>query len=252
MQYEVQNIRLHYKSADAAARVVFDDFSMTIPAGARRVIIGPSGCGKSTLLHVLAGLLQPQEGQVLFNNRPLRAAEPGIRIILQDYGLFPWKSVFDNVALPLSLAGVAVQTRRERVQDMLARLGLASFATAYPTQLSGGQRQRVAIARAMITGPEVLLMDEPFSALDAMTREELQDEMLALTEQSGMTLLAVTHSIEEAVYLADAIMLIPALGATPIQIDNTLTAEERVRNHPRFAAQCVALRQALEGHGHEA
>ena len=169
--------------------------------------VGPSGCGKTTLLRVAAGLLSPTSGEVQLNG--VRITGPGRErcMVFQEYGLFPWYTALDNVAYGLRLAGMPRAIRRSKAHELLARVGLANYAKHYPGELSGGMRQRVAIARALAVDPEVLLMDEPFGALDAQTRAELQTELLRIWEESTKTTLFITHSIEEAVYLADRVLV---------------------------------------------
>ena len=175
---------------------VFDGLGFALDAGETLSVIGPSGCGKSTLLTLLAGLDNPDGG------------EARVAYILQDYGLFPWKTVEDNVGLPLQLGGATRAARRERTAAVLAEMGLTGLGDRYPAQLSGGQRQRVAIARALITDPEVLLMDEPFSSLDALTRARLQNTVLELWRRRRPTCVLVTHNVEEAVFLGRHIMVL--------------------------------------------
>ncbi len=184
---------------------VLDGLSFSLPAGETLSVIGPSGCGKSTLLYLLAGLTRPDAGTVSLGG-PARDKRR-ISFILQDYGLFPWKTVEENLALPLELQGVAAPGRGKAVADMLEELGLAGLEERYPAQLSGGQRQRVAIGRALITNPEILLMDEPFSSLDALTREHLQSVVLSLWQRHRPTCVLVTHNVPEAVFLGKKVMV---------------------------------------------
>ncbi len=167
-------------------------------------LVGPSGCGKSTLLRLIAGLLQPTHGQVRFLDWP---SEPLCAMVFQVPGLFPWLSVADNVAFGLETQGVCQAQRRRQAKDMLGRMGLADFAGHYPRELSGGMLQRAAIARALVTGPDVLLMDEPFRALDAQTRLLMQEDMLRLCSERPQTVLFVTHDIEEAILLGDRVLV---------------------------------------------
>lgn len=185
---------------------VFDDLSFTLAAGETLSVIGPSGCGKSTLLTLLAGLDTPDGGEARV--KEAEGADSRVAYILQDYGLFPWKKVGDNVALPLRLTGAARAERRTRTAAVLEEMGLAGLEGRYPAQLSGGQRQRVAIARALITDPDVLLMDEPFSSLDALTRARLQHTVLDLWRRRRPTCVLVTHNVEEAVFLGRHIMVL--------------------------------------------
>lgn len=170
-------------------------------------IVGPNGCGKSTLLRVISGLLPPDHGSVLAFDSTVAGPEPRIGLVFQEPRLLPWRDVLTNVAFPLELAGVSRVEREGRARAALHLTGLDGFAEAFPDQLSGGMAQRAAIARAIAPEPDVLLLDEPFSALDAMTRERLDDELLRLWGETGSTIVLVTHSISEAVFLSDRVLV---------------------------------------------
>ncbi|MER5580355.1 ABC transporter ATP-binding protein [Streptomyces asoensis] len=179
---------------------------LSIPTGEFACVVGPSGCGKSTLLRIAAGLLRPSTGTL-----EIRTASPRpAAMIFQDYGIYDWKTVRANVRFGLDVQRVPRRTADARVDDWLARTGLGDFADAYPATLSGGMRQRVAIARALAVEPEVLLMDEPFAALDAQLRTILQDELLELTQATRTTTLFITHSLEEAIVLGDRVLVMSA------------------------------------------
>lgn len=184
-----------------------EDISFTIRRGAFVVLVGPSGCGKTTLLRILAGLVPPGEGQALLEGEPV--AQPGRRlgVVFQQANLMPWRSVRANVGLPLELAGIPRAERTARADALIAHVGLAGFEEAFPAELSGGMAQRVAIARALISQPEVLLMDEPFAALDTLTRERLSLDLLRVWAAHRQTVLMVTHNISEAVLMADEILV---------------------------------------------
>lgn len=182
---------------------VLHDLTFALPAGETLAVIGPSGCGKSTLLYLLAGLEKPDSGTIAG-----AAAGRGLSFILQDYGLFPWKTVGENLALPLELRGASRAEQQKAVADMLHELGLGGLADRYPERLSGGQRQRVAIGRALITRPDILLMDEPFSSLDAITRRHLQTVVLRLWQRRRPTCVLVTHDVAEAVFLGKHVMVL--------------------------------------------
>jgi NitT/TauT family transport system ATP-binding protein len=196
--------------------------NLAVAAGAFAALVGMSGVGKSTLLRVIAGLLPPSSGSVtLQGTAPYESAAP-IGIVFQRDNLMPWRSVFDNIRLPLELAGENHNTA-ERVNDMLALVGLEGYSASYPAQLSGGMAQRVAIARALIHRPALLLLDEPFGALDALTRERMAQELLRIWQAMPVTVLMVTHSISEAVLLADEVLVMNGRPATITdQIDITL------------------------------
>jgi NitT/TauT family transport system ATP-binding protein len=199
-----------------------DRFSLTVAQTEFVSIVGPSGCGKSTFLHILGGFERPDSGSMLLNGRPILAPGPDRGMLFQDFALFPWRSVAGNVGWALEVQGVP-KTERLRICDKYLRLvGLAGFADAYPAELSGGMKQRVALARVLAFEPRVLLMDEPFGALDAQTRELMQEELNTIWQQTRNTVLFVTHDIEEAVYLSDRIIVFtarPGRLKQEIQID---------------------------------
>lgn len=186
------------------------DVTLRVDRGRFVALVGPSGCGKTTLLRILAGLLPPDEGRALLDGAPITSPDRRIGVVFQQANLMPWRSVLDNVALPLQLAGVPRAARHARARPLIAQVGLAGFAAAYPAELSGGMAQRVAVARALISQPEVLLLDEPFAALDALTRERLSLDLLGVWAKTGQTILMVTHSISEAVLLADEVQVMSA------------------------------------------
>ncbi|CAH2598790.1 taurine ABC transporter ATP binding subunit [Rhodovastum atsumiense] len=214
------------------------DIDLEIHRGEFIVLLGPSGCGKSTLLHVIGGLV-PAEGEVTVMGRAV--AGPGFDrgIVFQDYALFPWRTVLDNVAFGLEIKRVPRRQREEIAQARLASVGLAGFEAHYPAQLSGGMKQRVAIARALAYDPDVLLMDEPFAALDAQTREILQGELLRIWRSTGKTVIFVTHSIDEAIFLATRVVVFTAQPGTIKRIvDVDLPAARDsgdLRSSPAFA-----------------
>jgi NitT/TauT family transport system ATP-binding protein len=170
-------------------------------------IVGPSGCGKSTLLRILGGLLAPSEGQVLLGGRPLESPQRQVGYVFQQVNLMPWRTVQRNVTLPLEVAGVPHAPAEERAQELLELVGLEGFEQVYPRELSGGMAQRVAIARALVADPEVLLLDEPFGALDALSREQMNLELLRIWQARRVTAVMVTHSLQEAVLMADRVLV---------------------------------------------
>lgn len=200
-------------------------------------IVGPSGCGKSTLLRIAAGLLKPSVGEMIL--RPRGDGDCPVAFVSQDYGVYPWKTVQANVALGLRLLGIGRMEAKSRTRRWLARLGLTDFAHAYPIQLSGGMRQRVAIGRALAAEPEVLLMDEPFAALDAQRRLLIQEELLDLWEADRRTVMFVTHSLDEAVLLSDRVIVMsarPGRVLADMSIDLERPRSPEVRNSPRAAS----------------
>jgi NitT/TauT family transport system ATP-binding protein len=199
--------------------VALDRISLAVPAGELVSILGPSGCGKSTLLFIIAGLESPTEGEVRCGGRPVLGPGRERNVVFQEYALFPWRTVLGNVAIGLEGHLVRAEVE-ERARAYLDLVGLGGFALHYPHQLSGGMKQRVALARSLAMQPQVLLMDEPFAAVDAQTREGLQQELLRIWDQTRMTVLFVTHSIEEAVYLAQRVVVMtPRPGRVKALID---------------------------------
>ena len=224
---------------------VLEDINFAIARGDRVAVIGPSGCGKTTLLYILAGLLPPVSGGVWVDGEPVQARRQKTALILQEYGLLPWKTVWQNVALGLRIRGQDRKQMEEKVSGMLEELDLAEFCGAYPNQLSGGQKQRVAVARALVLEPDLLLMDEPFSALDALSREQLQNELLLLGQRRRMTLVLVTHSISEAVFLgAKVIILSPQPGGIRAIVE-TESGQLDYRETHDFHGKCRVIRRHL-------
>jgi NitT/TauT family transport system ATP-binding protein len=199
-----------------------DGFDLAVERGEIVALIGPNGCGKSTFLRVASGLLAPDAGAVTLDDQPIAGPDPRIGLVFQEPRLLPWRSVADNVTYPLELAGWSRERRAERLTELLGLVGLTESRDARPSQLSGGMRQRAAIARALALEPEVLLLDEPFSALDALTRDRFNLELLELWERTGSTIVIVTHSIPEAILLADRVVVMtpsPGRVAATIRID---------------------------------
>ena len=184
------------------------DLSLDFPRGQLTSLLGPSGCGKTTLLKIIAGLLQPTEGEVEVNGKPVTGPGPDRAFVFQDFALLPWATVLRNVAFGLELRGVRISEREAIAEQYIRNVGLAGFEKSYPHELSGGMRQRVGLARALAVDSEVLLMDEPFSAVDEQTRRKFQEDLLGLVAGENKTFLFVTHSIEEAVYVSDQIAIL--------------------------------------------
>src|SRR5579863_6543645 len=201
--------------------LVLDRIDLDVADGEFLSIVGPSGCGKTTLLRLLAGLQSPSSGQLLAAGVPVRGPSRERAIVFQDYGrsLLPWRSVWANVALAYESQGIARAERRARAYALLERMGLAEVGEYFPGQLSGGMQQRVQIARTLAQEPRVMLMDEPFGALDAMTRQALQDEIARLAGEGGITTIFITHDLEEAIYLGDRVV---ALASNPGRVVETL------------------------------
>jgi NitT/TauT family transport system ATP-binding protein len=198
-------------------------------------LVGPSGCGKTTLLRIIAGLETATTGDVTVDGRAVTGPDPKRGMVFQEYSLFPWRRVIDNVAFGLEMKGVAKEERRRTADDYRELVGLSQCRDAYPYELSGGMRQRVAIARALANDPDVLLMDEPFGALDAQTRNRMQKELLSLWEQTKKTIVFVTHSVDEAVYLSDRIVVLSPRPGSIREIIDIPWSRPRDRTSAEFA-----------------
>ncbi|NLE75153.1 MAG: ABC transporter ATP-binding protein [Chloroflexi bacterium] len=207
-------IELTYQDGNVPTKAL-EDVTFRVAQGEFLCILGPSGCGKTTLLRVLAGLIPPSGGQVLLDGQPIVSPSREVGLVFQTANLMPWRTVCRNVTLPLEVAGLPLAEARARAGPLLQLVGLAGFEEAHPAQLSGGMQQRVAIARALAPEPKVLLMDEPFGALDAITRERLNVELLKIWDLQRQTIVMVTHSIREATFLADRILV---MGPRPSRI----------------------------------
>jgi NitT/TauT family transport system ATP-binding protein len=226
--------------------VALEKFDLDIRRGEFVSLLGPSGCGKSTALRIMAGLSEPTRGTVAWADDEKKRRQ-SIGFVFQESTLMPWATVFDNVFLPLRLAGHDWTTAAARVIEVLSRVGLADFANAYPRELSGGMKMRVSIARSLVTDPNVLLMDEPFAALDEITRFKLNDDLLALWHALGKTVVFVTHSVFESVYLSQRIVV---MSARPGRVSITLAigAQDRdanFRTSPEYAGLCRLASEAL-------
>ncbi len=209
-------------------------------------IVGPSGCGKSTLLRLMAGLERPSAGSINFRGQAVTRPSGRIGLVFQDYSLLPWRSILHNIELGLEFQNLAARQRRQRAVEHLDLVGLAQFKDAYPHQLSGGMRQRAAIARALAVEPDVLLMDEPFGALDAHTRLLMQRELLALWEKRRKTVVFVTHSIDEAVYLSDRVVVMEKDPGRVIEVLDVPLPRPRTRKDPDFGRLTESILELLK------
>ncbi|WP_437574065.1 ABC transporter ATP-binding protein [Sorangium sp. So ce887] len=244
------------RGGSASGLVVLDGLDLDVAPGAFVALLGPSGCGKSTLLRLVAGLDRADAGAAVVEAEGGASGAGGARApiayVFQDAHLLPWRSVLENTALPLELAGAPVEERRAAARAALLQVGLADADARYPAELSGGMRMRVSLARAMVTRPRLLLLDEPFAALDELTRSRLDDQLRALWAELGMTVLFVTHSIIEAAYLAErAVVLSPRPARIVADRTLSLPAERTaaLRTEPAFAREVRALQEALERGG---
>ncbi|MEM7255379.1 MAG: ABC transporter ATP-binding protein [Pseudomonadota bacterium] len=226
--------------------LVVNDVNWDLERGAINCLLGRSGCGKTTLLKIAAGLLRPTEGEVRVNGEPVNSPHPRVSLVFQSPTLLEWRTVFDNVCLPLVLSGRLDKAGRERAEALLSLVGLEGFVHRRPPELSGGQQSRVAIARALITEPWVVLMDEPFAALDALTREELQADFSALCATQQTTALFVTHDIAEAVYMADRVAVMEGGHLNDdfaVDFERPRDGDLRYRND--FNHLCLRVRDAM-------
>ena len=225
-----------------ARREVLDGLSLDVAEGEFLCVVGPSGCGKTTLLRLFAGLLRPSAGELFFRGRQLQGPSRERALVFQDYGraLLPWRSVWANVAFVFEAQGMPHDERRMRAYALLERMGLAAFGEYFPGQLSGGMQQRVQIARCLAQEPRLLLMDEPFGALDALTRQALQDEVARLATERGITVVFITHDLEEAIYLGDRVVVLAGRGGRIAETLEVALPRPRdqltTREHPQFLA----------------
>lgn len=204
---EFQHVSQFFATRGNAPAQALHDVSLDVAAGEFACLIGPSGCGKTTLLHLLAGFLQPTDGAVRFHGEAVERPGPERGVVFQEYALFPWMTARQNVEFGLRAQSVDAPQRRHRALMALERVGLAASADRYPHELSGGMRERIAVARSLVVEPKVLLMDEPFAAVDAMTRAALQQDLLRLWQETGVSVLFVTHNIDEAIFLAQRVVV---------------------------------------------
>jgi NitT/TauT family transport system ATP-binding protein len=246
---DISALQVTYRGVGQEVRAL-ESVDLSVTDGEPIAVIGPSGCGKSTLLLAVAGLLEPTAGNVRVDGEIVGSTRLTTALILQDFGLLPWKTVFHNAALGLEIRGVSRAETRARATAALEQVGIADFARAYPGELSGGMRQRLALARALALDADLLLMDEPLSALDALTREVLQRLLLDLWRERGHTQIIVTHSIEEAVYLGRRIVVLSPRPATVARIvDNSRMGDEGYRDTDEYYAHCAELRALLREGG---
>ena len=255
---EVEGVEKHFrvrasgKGAESAGGQRFaaiEDVSFVVREGELVSLLGPSGCGKTTLLRMAAGLLAIDTGRIVIKGQPVTAPRRDCCMVFQNFGLLPWRTVVDNVEFPLELDNVPKQERRDTAQHYINLVGLEGFEEHYPHELSGGMQQRVGIARALTRKPSVLLMDEPFGALDAQTREQLQDDFIEVWQSLRTTVLFVTHSIDESLVLSDRILVFTARpGRIKRELMAPLGGEVRgnqVRGTPEFASTGQEVRQLL-------
>jgi NitT/TauT family transport system ATP-binding protein len=243
---ELNKITKTYRGADGRSVTALADLSLAIERHEMICLVGRSGCGKTTTLRLIAGLEKAAQGEILLNGRPVRAPSAQRCVVFQRYTLFPWRTVLANVAFGLEIQGVGKAQRLQIARQYLSLVGLAEQAHALPAQLSGGMQQRVAVARALAADPEVLLMDEPFGALDAQTRAVLQQELIRIWQNDRKTIVFVTHDIQEAALLADRVVV---MQGPPGRIQAILKCDlprPRDRGAPQFLSLCEQIHTLLE------
>jgi len=237
---EARDVAIAYQMARGQEPLVaLQGMDVTVHDGEFLVVVGPSGCGKSTFLNVVGGLFQPSAGELLVGGTPVQGPGPDRAMVFQDYALLPWRSVFDNVKFGLEVQGRLDKDADERIRHFIELVGLEGFEKSYPRELSGGMRQRVGLARALVTEPRILLMDEPFAAIDAITREMMQDELLRIVAETKQTCVFITHSVDEAIVLADRIVVLTdrpgkVRGVIEVDIERPRTVNT-LRHHSRYA-----------------
>jgi NitT/TauT family transport system ATP-binding protein len=219
---EVENVAKRYASRSGESINAIEQISLDVPRGGFISLVGPSGCGKSTLLKMIGRLLPPSAGVIRYRNIPQGEVRPRLGVVFQESLLLPWRSILDNIMLPVDVMGLDRRAGAERARELMKMVGLEGFERKYPFELSGGMQQRAAIARALASDPELLLMDEPFGALDALTREQMAGELQAIWSRTRKTVVFVTHSISEAVYLSDRVVV---LSGRPSRIMDDITID---------------------------
>ncbi|MFQ5576915.1 MAG: ABC transporter ATP-binding protein [Anaerolineae bacterium] len=237
-----------YATARRGFVPAIENVSFDVGRGEFLCLVGPSGCGKTTLLRLLAGLILPDSGRVFLNGRPVQGPRPEVGMVFQTANLMPWRTVFANILLPLQVQKLPAAEAARRVRRALALVGLTDFAGSFPRELSGGMQQRVAIARALVRKPQILLLDEPFGALDALTRERLNQELAQLWEASRQTVVMVTHNIREAVFLADRVLVLsprPGRVVASIPVPFRRPRQSSLFYHSDFGALAFKVRQAI-------
>ncbi len=241
----IDDVTLRFTTPDGHMMTALRDFTMTVARGEFACVVGPTGCGKSTTLNLVTSLLRPTTGTVRVMGTPVESISPDIGFVFQADALFPWRNVIDNVAAGPTYRGVPKREAYQRARDWIARVGLARFETHYPHQLSGGMRKRVALAQTFINQPKILLMDEPFSALDIQTRTLMQDELLKLWTDLKSSVVFVTHDLEEAIALADKVYVLTAGPGTVKSVYQIDLPRPRVMADIRYDAQFVEIARVI-------
>ena len=245
---EVRGVRRAFKRPHGEPLVVLESVNLNLHKGEIIGLLGRSGSGKSTLLRIVAGLIKASDGEVIYRGEPLHGPAEGISMVFQSFALFPWLTVQQNVEAGLEAQGMAADEIREQALRAIDLIGLDGFANAYPRELSGGMRMRVSIARALVTEPELLLMDEPFAALDEITRFKLNDDLLRMWQALRTTVVFVTHSVFESVYLSSRVVVMaarPGRVFTELEVDAPYPRDPHFRTSPEYAAHCRRASEAL-------
>jgi ABC-type nitrate/sulfonate/bicarbonate transport system ATPase subunit len=240
----INNIRKTFPQADGPEITVLDDINLVFEPGEFVSLIGPSGCGKSTLLRLIAGLIRPDSGELHLDGEVISGPGYERGLVFQDPTLFPWKTIWENIAFGLRARGV-YRREKENIPEFFKLVGLEGFEKSYPHHLSGGMAQRASLARALVNNPKVLLLDEPLGALDAFTRMNMQDEILKIWERRGMTTVMVTHDVDEAIYMADRIVVMSARPAKIEQVIRVEMGRPRQRDDPDFLELRARILQIL-------
>lgn len=242
-----ENVSKYYGEGDNRVHAV-DNVSITAEEDKVTTLVGPSGCGKTTLLHVAAGLLSPSNGNVILDGEEITGPSPNRAVVFQQFALFPWKTVRENIEFGLSLTDDKAKAKQQVVEKWINTMGLEGFENSYPHELSGGMKQRVAIARSYALSPKVLLMDEPFGALDAQTRTVMQEELLTLLKEEEHTVIFITHNVDEAIYLGDRIAVMtqrPGKIKELIEVEGKLTKEGLTMNEVLKGEEFIELRDQV-------
>jgi NitT/TauT family transport system ATP-binding protein len=245
---QVRHLSIIFPDGNSGLQAL-DDISFSVIAEQFVCVLGPSGCGKTTLLRLLAGLLSPTYGEVIFADSSLTTPRHGVGMVFQKANLMPWRTVLDNILLPLEIQHVPRQEAMEKAQALVELVGLAGFEDSLPRDLSGGMAQRVAIARALIHEPDLLLLDEPFGSLDALTRERMGSELTRIWQARRKTVIMVTHSISESLFLADRVLVLsprPGRLCLDLTVDLPRPRVEEIRYTPGFSALARQVRLAIE------
>jgi len=248
MEMAVEHLKKVVNGSKLGPMTILEDLNLQVGSGAFVSVVGPSGCGKTTLLEIVAGLQEKTAGIIRIDGIPIEKSHSNRAIVFQQYGLFPWLTVRKNIEYGPKIRGVAKAKRRQISRSYIKMVGLDGFETHYPHELSGGMQQRVALARALANDPDILLLDEPFSALDAQTRENCQQELLSLWRQTGVTVLFVTHDIGEAIYLSDRVFVMSAQPGTiqasiPVKLERP--RNQSVRLTPSFRDKEMLIRELI-------